>query len=304
MKVFTILFCLVALGLSASCGKDNVVDNNEDYTPSIGGFDENGASNALFSVSENKQVRFSRGNLQYQASTDTWRFAEQQYSFAGVSNEGIADDWYDWIDLFGWGTSGWNSGATCYQPWSKIEGNDYYNPGGSLETDLTGDYAEADWAWHNPIVNGGNKIHFWRTMTYEEWKYLLEDRPDAEKKRGNAIVSNSYGLVILPDEWRIPNDVSFSPTPDPRENEYSMETWQKMEDAGAIFLPGAGVRSGGLISGFNSGDFTWRYGAYWTVCHVIDNDNNYVYHVTTQSKGRISWGPRWYGYSVRPVQDI
>ena len=42
-----------------------------------------GAINGLFSVSPSKQVYFSQGNLQYQASTNTWRFAEHQYDYVG-----------------------------------------------------------------------------------------------------------------------------------------------------------------------------------------------------------------------------
>lgn len=37
-----------------------------------------GVINALFSVSSTQKVYFSKGNLQYQASTKTWRFAENQ----------------------------------------------------------------------------------------------------------------------------------------------------------------------------------------------------------------------------------
>ena len=37
----------------------------------------------MFSVSSTKQVHFSQGNLQYQASTNTWRFAEMQWDFVG-----------------------------------------------------------------------------------------------------------------------------------------------------------------------------------------------------------------------------
>lgn len=35
-----------------------------------------GTLSGLFSVSATKQVRFAKGNLQYRASTNTWRFAE------------------------------------------------------------------------------------------------------------------------------------------------------------------------------------------------------------------------------------
>lgn len=40
-----------------------------------------------FSVNSTQQVYFSKGNLQYQASTKTWRFAEHQWDFIGSSNK-------------------------------------------------------------------------------------------------------------------------------------------------------------------------------------------------------------------------
>jgi hypothetical protein len=46
-----------------------------------------------FSVSRNKSVYFSKGNLQYNDSTNIWRFAEHQWD--------VADG--DWTDLFEWG---------------------------------------------------------------------------------------------------------------------------------------------------------------------------------------------------------
>lgn len=70
-----------------------------------------------FSVSPNKLVYFSKGNLQYQASTNTWRFAENQWDYVGDATEGnvymddvkcnnsyISQTYNGWIDLFGWGT--------------------------------------------------------------------------------------------------------------------------------------------------------------------------------------------------------
>lgn len=46
-----------------------------------------------YSISTKKSVYFSKGNLQYNDSTNTWRFAEHQWDIA----EG------DWTDLFEWG---------------------------------------------------------------------------------------------------------------------------------------------------------------------------------------------------------
>ena len=137
------------------------------------GSDSDGVLPGSFSVSATRQVHFSQGNLQYKASNNTWRFAEHQYDYVGNANSKISSTYNDWIDLFGWGTSGWNSGAGCYEPWStSTSWMDYY-PGGSNSIGLTGAYAGADWAWYNAIRNGGNTAHWWRTLTHDEWGYLL-----------------------------------------------------------------------------------------------------------------------------------
>ena len=60
-----------------------------------------------FSVSDEQQIYFSRGNLQYQASTSTWRFAEHQYDIIGEDNVNRSSTYSGWIDLFAWGTSGY-----------------------------------------------------------------------------------------------------------------------------------------------------------------------------------------------------
>ena len=72
-----------------------------------------GLTQGHFSVSETLLVRFSQGNLQYQASTGTWRFAESQSDYIGEGNANIGESYDGWIDLFGWGTSGYNHGATA-----------------------------------------------------------------------------------------------------------------------------------------------------------------------------------------------
>ena len=43
-----------------------------------------------FSVSATQKVSFSQGNLQYRASTDTWRFAENQFVCIGENNSNIS----------------------------------------------------------------------------------------------------------------------------------------------------------------------------------------------------------------------
>ena len=69
---------------------------------------DNGALYGYFSVAPDRKIRFSQGNLQYQPSTATWRFALHQYDCIGDENSNISADYDGWIDLFGWGTSGYN----------------------------------------------------------------------------------------------------------------------------------------------------------------------------------------------------
>lgn len=320
-KEYIVLALLMTGMLFSGCQKEDSVTSSDNGTeqpsptptpspsptpgpeptpqPTTSGFNSDGASYALFSVSENRQVHFSRGNMQYNAVSDTWRFAENQYDYIGDANYNISETYDGWIDLFGWGTSGWNGGAVAYQPWSSSQVISDYNPGGSAYNDLTGECAEADWAWHNPISNGGNRNHLWRTMTTAEWQYLLGQRADAENKYGFATIDGQYrGLVILPDEWTLPEGLTFSPKGSSyNRNTYSLDEWQRMQTAGAIFLPAAGNRWG------TSGDAMGGKGYYWLVSRTIQTAFIYCIAFTGNIVYPDYYSARYYGYSVRPVTD-
>ena len=260
-----------------------------------------GSKGGLFSVSEGHQVRFSQGNLQYQASSNTWRFAEHQYDYVGADNSNISSTYSGWIDLFGWGTSGWNSGANCYQPWSTSTSYSDYYPGGSYTNGLTGAYAEADWAWHNAISNGGNAVQQWRTLTEDEWCYLQFDRTNASAKLGIGNINGVGGLIILPDNWTLPSGCSFtsgfaSSYNVWTRNSYTLSQWAQMEAAGAIFLPAAGNRNGIDVTAVGSNGFYWLS----TPC-----EEYFAFDISFFSNGYCAQCGdfRWYGYSVRPVQD-
>lgn len=64
----------------------------------------NDATKGIFSVGYSQQVSFAKGNLQYQASSGTWRFANNQWETMGQGNVNISANYSGWIDLFGWGT--------------------------------------------------------------------------------------------------------------------------------------------------------------------------------------------------------
>ena len=188
-----------------------------------------GALRGRFAISATDTIAFSRGNLQYQPSTSTWRFAENQWDFVGTANgrirsyqystEGWVWTYKGWLDLFGWGT-----------------GN---NPTASSTTNSN--YSSfTDWG-RNAISNGGNKANLWRTMTKDEWDYLFRGRENAASLYANGTVSGVNGSIILPDNWVIPADLHFKPSNSTDStaapNNYTADEWMFMEMAGAVFLP-------------------------------------------------------------------
>ena len=259
-----------------------------------------GAINGLFTINEDgDQVYFSQGNLQYQASTNTWRFAENQWDFVREGNENISPTYDGWIDLFNWGTSGYNHGANCYQPWSiSTEPSDYYAYG--IETcNLFDQSGEADWGY-NSISNGGNKEGLWRTLDINEWGCLLFERMTMSEIRfAKARVNGVDGLIILPDNWIVSN-YTLNCTNDVEANfdqnviEYNQ--WMSiLQESGAVFLPIAGNRIGTSFVYGDSGD-------YWSSTRKLDYD--FAWDV------RIKWnlldysdGNGHIGQSVRLVQN-
>ena len=277
------------------------VEQWDGYNPSL----SDGVLPGAFSVGTTRQVHFSQGNMQYQASTNTWRFAEHQYDYVGSANSNISSTYSGWIDLFGWGTSGWNSGAICYQPWSTSTSYDDYHPGGDYHNNLTGSYVEADWAWHNSISNGGNAVHLWRTLSLSEWQYLFNTRPNASAKWGIGNINGVAGLIILPDSWTLPSGCLFiSGIPSNhntgwQQNNYTLAQWVQMESAGAVFLPASGRRSG---TNFESSE-----GNYWTASTISNNiARKQGVNVSSSNLGLGDGAHRYMcfeGLSVRPVQD-
>lgn len=295
---------IVALLMAQACKKDEPIMEGEETSSA---FDENGASYALFSVSPTKQVRFSRGNLQYLASQNIWRFAEHQYDCILEGNINISNSNDSWIDLFGWGTSGWNSGAVCYHPWDTSGRTSDYYPGGNYNNNLIGNYANADWAFYNSIANGGKQTRMWRIMTAEEWDYLLGARDSSNTKKGRAVIDGRYrGFVLLPDNWKLPSGLSFKyrygSSSWSSANLYTLEEWEKMERAGAIFLPAAGLRQGKRM--FSSSDYgVDDFGSYWTSSYASESDAKRVSFSLRYTTNSCSWLYRWGGCSVRPVKD-
>lgn len=327
-----------------------------------------GAINGLFTINANgDKVYFSQGNLQYQASTNTWRFAENQYDICDVGElqyyinevgqgyisvsleEYIAylelggGTWHyieadvstmytpysnNWIDLFGWGTSGYHDFSdpynVFYYPYSTEFSviNETYNYSGygpSINTsnpNIAG--SNYDWGVYNPISNGGNVANIWRTLTYDEWEYLIYARNTSSGIiYAKAIVNNIGGVILLPDNWNSSyyflsntnqSDASYC------SNVISHSSWvNDLQSHGAVFLPGAAGRSETRIHDMEimSNSMVINDGLYWTSSYVPLNPTEhsrsarvFFFEEDPTPNFGFSLSIRDEGISVRLVQDI
>ena len=287
---------------------------------------------AVFSVSATDSVEFSPGNLQWSATNGgntptthvvagngtaagTWRFAPNQWDTIGANNSNVSSTYTGWIDLFGWGTSGWNNGNYFYQPYSTSSstsapytstiGNGYGPTDGSIYSySLTGAYANSDWgvynAIYNPRTNSTDAPGTWRTPTSNEWNYLLFNRNTASGIRyAKATVNGVTGLIIVPDNWNASTyalnstnmgTVAFT------SNIISAANWTTLENAGAIFLPAAGSRLGTYAN-------TADRGYYWSVTCLASNGANAMVVISSNVHG-YNGGNRYTGRSVRLVRSV
>lgn len=233
---------------------------------------EQPSGSRFFSVSATKSVEFAPGNLQYRASTKTWRFAEHQYDYIGADNVNISNSYSGWIDLFGWSTSSSKYGT--------IPKNSYsYN-----DDCYEGDFM--DWGFNSIQNTAGG----WYTLSFDEWSYLLNGRIRASQLYGWAMVKDVKGLILLPDECSVPNTIIFKSgfveESENIRNKYTLEQWKSLESLGAVFLPAAGYSFGD-----NTGvSFEQIAGYYWFSNPQGDYGAQYLHfnssHVEIMSKFR------------------
>lgn len=252
------------------------------------------STKSLFVVSDNGNVvQFAPGNLQYQASTQTWRFAQNQWDYVGgtvkgdvtygnvyetiggvpntqCNNKFIASDYEGWIDLFGWGT--WGDGKSPY-----------------ISTTTSSDYS---WSTDFNVTLDGYSD--WRTLTAKEWK-TLSSHANGSVKIGRGQIHDVRGAIILPDKcsgtygngsWTVLSD----------------EDWNTYAAMGAVFLPAAGMRNGTNVLASNQVS-TGTNGYYWSKTPSGNNNACYVSvgpgktDLTITDTGMY----RYYGSSVRLV---
>ena len=260
-----------------------------------------GAINGRFTInSDGNQVCFSKGNLQYIGSAyiPYWKFADNQWEYLGTSTgQNSASEDVD-RDLFGWATSGYNHGATYYQPWCVYQSYSYYYAYGDYTYNLYDQTGRADWGY-NRISNGGNSENQWRTLTKTEWYYVLMSRVTSSGIRfAKAQVNDINGIIILPDGWNT-STYSLNNTNDSKascsSNTISAVQWLTLENAGAVFLPTGGSRKGTTVNQDGS------LGCYWTSSTDESVNNSYSISFNTNNIYMNEINEKYFGRSVRLV---
>ena len=241
----------------------------------------------LISVSDDQQVRFASGNLQYVRGTNSFQFASSQYEVfqvpyasSSTSNPVVTTD--PIVDLFYF-----SNGTT------NNFGADYLTT--TLSRDNFVDWCEA-------LLDN---TQGWRTLTMEEWKYAMGSDNFRVNYWGYAKITDEStntvvrGMVLVPDYWTAPTGFQFknwgrasnfttSMGWDHRwVNQYTTEEWRTLELAGAVFIP----------CYEESTDYN---GYYWTSSRVVTSNNWYFMNI--KNHGASGAGINYGGVRAMPVR--
>ena len=314
------------------------------------------AETGVFTVnSTGDAITFAPGNLQWSAAgthntadasgvAGTFRFAEHQWDYVGDATNGtvyengtkcnnalISSSYTGWIDLFGWGTSGWNNGNTYYQPYDcqriangGSSGYGYGPTDGTTYTySLTGAYANADWGVYNDIKSfDGNTTYnagTWRTPKESEIAYLKATRKKMIQVNNfnNACYTRTwlfltphdslYGTILFPDYFSCftaPEGVTWGGmNATTGFTKCTIDGLNYLENCGCIFLPAAGERT------VNNSNFTVsNCGKKYYVWEIDSHSTSQAYSINQSAAENSllatkSTKNKCDGYSVRLVKD-
>lgn len=290
--------------LAAGCKKEPAPADN----PGSGAGDTAATENPLcvYSVADGRQVRLAMGNLQYQPSTQTWRIAPHAWDAANEDNLYASAATERWIDVFGWGASGYD-GQLPYDHYAS--NGEYYHDG-----DIAG--TQYDWGVHNPIVNGDrtDPAGTWRTLTMQEWDYMLNQRSAsvvdgvADARYLYVTIGEYAGILVFPDNFEMPQGVvlaSAASINKPEQYSYNplLESeWDMLAAAGCAFMPASGfkVMSSGQMASYGI------TGAYWTASNGGTSELGNIAHQLLFFPSAVQFTPTGVQYprSVRLAKDL
>ena len=223
-----------------------------------------------FSVGARKHVCFSQGNLQYVKEGARWQFASTQYETVETNAQNVGENYSNASiqSYFGWGDN---------TPLRTSENDSDYKWPNEIDPQDNSD------PWGSRIDDKGT----WRTLTKDEWAYLLDARivNDGKGNGKSYSLDVTYcgvkGLVLYPDDY----------TGDPISG-----TVSELPE-GVAFLPAAGRRMGAWVAAI--GDF----GRYWS-SSATNSGNACAFLFYDNRIERSDYSYRCYGCSVRLVTDV
>lgn len=274
-----------------------------------------------FSFDSDRQVYFSKGNLQYlpcglPADTGTgyvnmFRFADNQWDFLGDGeSHGVFLEGYTNYnstergaarDLFGWGAACLEGGSV---PWNITENDDEFGPasGNLNDGEAYGiNYETYDWGH---LMTPANT---WRTLSIPEIEYVFKGRDNKHEYNsqdgkmlggyGNLTLDDGeqrFGVFLLPDDYYFADDGRPSRTT----KEGWVYTQNEVDIYKIVFLPAGGYRVGGSVKSIGTG------GHYWTSTVAAGGKAKFIDYSSSQHINFNKDFERSRGVSVRLVTNV
>lgn len=326
---------IVANGyVDAGVGVGILIHNPSLPAPTTDVAVHNGTDLSVFSVSPTQKVYFSKANLKYTPSTDTWEFHDSQ-----------VDECYGQLKMGG------SSYKPSYRPEQSKSGQAWVQGGGTSSMDrfCWGYNEEDNTLSETDFIKGRKDLSrtfgtdwgcafptntYWRTPTASEWDYLLNNTARGNKRF--MMVSFVYhkmypnstkeyqswckGLMLFPDnfdesglqlssnfntDWYNqtdayhPIDAASAFYDDPQSNMY------KLLNAGVVFLPAVGMRAGGTDYNTNiyGSSYYYIYDYYETEAGVTIKPQGYYW--TASCDGYETWSKYlWIGVHDGPYYAV
>ena len=254
-----------------------------------------GALKGKFSVSADRQVYFSQGNLWlgnwiYDRTMDTeYYFEDHQWQHQPLRD------------------STWLMSHRNHFFWSKFQEitlwdlfPDPENHATTEDVIFTNETETTPRKDFGVVINGKRRVGLWRTLSYAEWHYLLEERPMTYGKPrytnwwGGVKVEEPifYGVFIYPDDYN------------GKQVDKNLFTWKELNDAGVAFLPMAGIRERTKIVQMPGAPY--HVGWYWSSTPDSKNVRNACsVYVADMEKPKYEDNTyRGKAFSIRLVRDV
>lgn len=228
-----------------------------------------------FSVAKGKQVLFSRGSLYWNGGS--FEFEDNQFGSGSISN----------------GT--WNTSHVPHFYYSRdmaVAYSEVYDDSEASDGDVL--FTNDTETTPNPDFTVNGTAGIWRTLSNDEWRYMLNTRTmthgkprytDKEKQSVTISGNSCKGVFIYPDDY----NGTLIGTDD------TTDTWGEIDALGIIYLRQLGHRSGTDIVSVG------YYGDYWSSspfgaeqAYFFNFGNDYVQCVKNQRSS---------AFSVRMVCD-